>query len=407
MSRDLSHNPEITPPGLSHASQQEPPHTLLQASEEDLETSERLFRVFVENVKDYAIIFLDPQGYVRTWNEGARNFKGYQKSEIIGKHYSCFYTPEDIATNHPAQLLKVALEKGRVEDEGWRVRKDGSRFFADVILTAIWDKEGVLQGFAKITRDITERKRVELERIHISKLEESNRYLEEFVFVASHDLQEPLRKIQTFGQFLRDEFHAKLGDEGNDYVERIRNAAKRMQSLILDLLVLARVNVKADTFRLIDLSQIVHEILLDLEIQIQENKGKVEIGSLPMIEADATQMRQLFQNLIGNALKYHKPGNSPMIKVTAEVEGPDRAAKEGYCQINVEDNGIGFDNEYKNKIFEIFERLNNSGTTKGSGIGLAICKRIVERHGGGIRAEGNPGTGSVFTIKLPMKQKGN
>ena len=159
MSFTPKHNPDKNPPILKPSNLPDPKHppAHLMTGEENLETSERLFRVFVENVKDYAIIFLDPQGYVRTWNEGARNFKGYEKSEIIGKHYSCFYTPGDIATNHPAELLNVALQKGRVEDEGWRVRKDGSKFFADVILTAIRDGEGVLQGFAKITRDITAR----------------------------------------------------------------------------------------------------------------------------------------------------------------------------------------------------------------------------------------------------------
>lgn len=379
--------------------------TAQKKAEAILRNSENRFRLFVENVKDYAIIFLDPKGYVTTWNEGARRFKGYEAKEIIGKHFSQFYTEEDKADNHPEKFLKIALDYGKAEEEGWRVRKDGTRFFADVILTAIQDEKGVLQGFAKVTRDITERKQAEAQRDYTKQLEASNRYLKEFVFVASHDLQEPLRKIQTYAGFLKDDFRPHLDDKGNGYVERIGSAANRMQTLIHDLLALARLSAKEDTFRLVDLSQIVREILVDLEARVEEKGGKVDLGPLPVLEADPTQMRQLFQNLIGNALKYQKPGVTSVIRVRAEMEGAASSAGIGHCRITVEDNGIGFDNEYKEKIFEVFERINVHDQVPGTGIGLSICKRVVERHGGEISAEGNPGTGSVFTVKLPIKQK--
>jgi light-regulated signal transduction histidine kinase (bacteriophytochrome) len=270
----------------------------------------------------------------------------------------------------------------------------------------IRDAQGRIQGGVVVVRNISDQRRVEEKlKEYTRALETSNKELQDFVFVASHDLQEPLRKIQSFGEFLYDEFKGTLGETGRDYLERMRGAAGRMQTLINDLLALTRVTTKAQPFVSADLSQILKEVLADLEIRVEEKKAKVEVGPLPTLEADATQMRQLFQNLIANALKFQKNGTPPFVKVSAETAQNGRGPSERRCVIKVEDNGIGFDNKYGEQIFKVFERLHGRDEYEGTGIGLAICRKVVERHGGTIMAEGVVGKGSTFTITLPFQQK--
>jgi signal transduction histidine kinase len=233
-------------------------------------------------------------------------------------------------------------------------------------------------------------------------LERSNRELQDFAFVASHDLQEPLRKIQAFGDRLRSKHGAALGDEGRDYLERMQAAARRMHNLINDLLTFSRVTSKAQPFVPTDLGQVVREVLADLEFRVQETEGEVEVGDLCTIDADPLQMRQLFQNLIGNALKFHRPGVPPLVRITAgEAPGEEGAP---CCRIEVEDNGIGFDVKYLDRIFTPFQRLHGRTEYEGTGMGLAVCRRIVERHGGTITAESTPGEGTRFLAMLPMRQ---
>ena len=269
----------------------------------------------------------------------------------------------------------------------------------------ILNKEGPPRYLLGISEDITEQKAQEDLRVYARALETSNRELQDFVFVASHDLQEPLRKIQAFGEFLRDEFKEVLGETGRDYVERMGSAAGRMQVLINDLLALTRVTTKAQPFVPVNLSEVLRGVLSDLETRIREKGAKVEVGELPTVEADATQMRQLFQNLIANALKFQRPGVPPEIQVSAEtVTGP--APDGNVCRIRVRDNGIGFDSKYGEQIFKVFERLHGKDEYEGTGIGLAICRKVVERHGGKITAQGLSGQGSAFTVELPYRHKG-
>ncbi len=233
------------------------------------------------------------------------------------------------------------------------------------------------------------------------ELERSNRELQDFAFVASHDLQEPLRKIQAFGDRLVTKHGPELSEQGRDYLGRMQSAAGRMHTLINDLLTFSRVTTKAQPFEPCDLDQIAKEVLNDLEVRLQDNNAHLEIDTLPTIDADPLQMRQLLQNLIGNAIKFHRPGVPPIIKIKGTLTGrPD--GKE-MLTLTVTDNGIGFDEKYLDRIFTPFQRLHGRDAYEGTGIGLAVCRKIVERHGGTLTAESEPGKGSTFVATLPAE----
>lgn len=246
-------------------------------------------------------------------------------------------------------------------------------------------------------------------KTYSEKLARSNRELQDFANVASHDLQEPLRKVQAFGDRLARKLEGKIGEQEADYLQRMQNAASRMQILINDLLSFARVTTKARPFVPVDLDAITKEALSDLEARVEQTKGRVEVGKLPVIDADPSQMRQLMQNLIGNALKYHKPDQAPVVKVSSifinESTGEaGNKSSSGMAQITVEDNGIGFDEKYIDRVFGVFQRLHNRSEYEGTGIGLPICRKITERHGGSITAQSAPGEGSKFIATMPVKQ---
>ncbi|NNE21208.1 MAG: PAS domain-containing protein [Rhizobiales bacterium] len=255
-------------------------------------------------------------------------------------------------------------------------------------------------------QDITEiEKSQNALRLHARKLEESNRELEEFAYVASHDLQEPLRKIETFGDRLQTKYAEELPDGGKEYVSRMQNATGRMRQLINDLLAYSRVTTKAKPFELIDLNRHIDGVCSDLQMRIEETKADVVYEDLPSITADPTQLRQLLQNLIGNALKFQRPNVKPIVTITAEIlHGDASIGQRDRCQIVIADNGIGFDNKYKAQIFTIFQRLHGRNEYEGTGIGLATCRKIVERHDGIIDAEGVEGQGAKFIITLPVHE---
>ena len=262
-----------------------------------------------------------------------------------------------------------------------------------------------------LQQEIVERRRAEARlQTYTVQLEQSNRDLQEFANVASHDLQEPLRKIQAFGDRLQARYAEKLDEDGRDYLARMQSATRRMQTLINDLLTYSRVTTRAQPFTPVSLTDVVGEVISDLEVRLEESGGRVEIDNLPTIEADYLQMRQLLQNLIGNALKYHRPDCPPVVKVyadslaAAERPGNGTPATGGRYRIIVEDNGIGFDEKYLERILQPFQRLHGRGQYEGTGMGLAICRKIVERHSGMVQAKSVPGQGATFIVTLPIKQ---
>ncbi|MBD2562900.1 MULTISPECIES: PAS domain-containing protein [Nostoc] len=265
------------------------------------------------------------------------------------------------------------------------------------LLQQLADQIGIASSQSLILEQET-RQRQELTR--------SNEELKQFAFVASHDLQEPLRKIKTFGDRLKTTCGDTLTEQGRDYLERMQNAASRMQTLIEDLLTLSRVTTRAQPFVSVNLTKIAQEVVSDLEIYIQQTGGTVEIGELPTIKADPLQMRQLLQNIIGNALKFHRPQIPPIIRIYSTIlenqADNNISANSELCQIIVEDNGIGFDEKYLDRIFNVFQRLHSSIEYEGTGIGLAICRKIIERHHGNITAQSQPGQGAKFMIALSV-----
>jgi len=259
-----------------------------------------------------------------------------------------------------------------------------------------------LQAANEALETRVKRRTAQLEVTNLN-LQRSNQELQDFAYVASHDLQEPLRKIQAFGTILQDEYAETLG-EGGDYLVRMRSAAARMSTLIEDLLAFSRVTTHAKEHAEIDLTTIIGEVLEDLEARIGDTHGTVSVGKLPKIHADPMQMRQLFQNLIGNALKFHRPDIPPNVIIESTIIKPTSNSN-GTYEIRVSDNGVGFDEKYLDRIFAVFQRLHGRDSYEGTGIGLAVCRKIVERHNGEITATSTPGKGSTFIIRLPIKKQ--
>jgi signal transduction histidine kinase len=307
---------------------------------------------------------------------------------------------------HLAQTARAVSERKDFSVRAAREHDDELGLLVDAFNEMLDQTQKSLERLQKTQGSLVERTR-EVERIN-RELARSNRELEGFASVASHDLQEPLRKITAFGDRLQGQFGDALTDKGRDYLERMQNAATRMQTLIDDLLAYSRVTTRGQPFVPVSLTAVTGEVLSDLELRIEKTGARVEVGDLPTIEADPLQMRQLMQNLLSNALKFQRPGEPPQIRVEGRIldgnaAAGDGAAAPGRCQIQVEDDGIGFDEKYLERLFKPFQRLHGSGTYEGTGIGLAICKKIAERHGGSIVARSAPGRGACFLVELPVQ----
>lgn len=404
--------------------------------EEALRRSEEQTRLMTESVRDYAIITLDPKGHVMSWNEGARRIKGYEASEIIGKHFSMFYVPEDAAAGNADYELREAALTGRFEDEGWRIRKDGTRFWANVVVTALYDSDHNLRGYSKVTRDITERKRAEdrlrmanetLERrVHDrtdeltranesllrevserrqieGRLQDAIRARDEFLSIASHELRTPITPLKLHMQILLRQLqgggaesldHAKLGN----MARAVDRSLDRLSHLIDSLLDVARINTGRITFNPEDMDAA--ETLREIARRHEQEAGNVGTEltlqaptSLP-VHLDRLRYEQIVTNLLTNAIRY---GEGNPIHLSVERRG-DRLFT------RVRDQGVGISEVDKGRIFGRFTRLTSSSHhAAGMGLGLFITKQIVDSLGGAITVTSNPGKGSEFCVELPIR----
>jgi PAS domain S-box-containing protein len=485
-------------------------------AEDALRESEESYRMLLHGIQDYAIFMIDPQGQILNWNAGAERIKGYKAEEIIGHNFSCFFPPEDIERGRPEEVLRTTAENGRHEEQGMRVRKDGSRFLASLTFTALRDPAGNLRGFSEFSHDLSESKEsgakyrglleaapdamvvvnqvgeivllnlqaekqfgyrrdellgqkvtniipegfaerlvadalrstedalaqqigtgleltarrkdgtefpIELmlsplesaegilvtaairdiatrkaaEANLLQKMEELNRSnveLGQFAYIASHDLQEPLRMVASYTQLLSRRYKGKLDADADEFISFAVDGASRMQRLIQDLLAYSRIGTKGAD--LIDTSseEALQQALINLRGSITDSGAQVTHDPLPNVMADEMQLVQLFQNLVGNAIKYQSPG-VPRVHISAARNGEKKWI------FSVKDNGLGIDPQYFDRIFGMFQRLHKREEFAGTGIGLAICKKIVERHGGTISVESQPGQGSTFRFALP------
>ena len=480
-----------------------------------LRQNEERLRLMVDSVKDYAIIMLDREGRVISWNAGAERTKGYRAEEILGRHFSRFYPPEDVAQGKPEWELERAMRDGQFEDEGWRVRKDGSRFWANVVITPVRDAQQVLVGFAKVTRDATERRRAEAEirrqrgfteqlinsstdgilafdrecrytlwsqgmaRIsgvtaeevmgrpalevfpffrdtgedkhyatalegrkvnaeggrysvhepaaHVvleaqysplvgddgqvvgglavvrdvterkrveEELARSNAELEKFSYSVSHDLRAPLRAIDGFARALHEDYGPALNADGQRLIGVIRDNAQRMGQLIDALLNFSRAGRQQLVTTTVDLTALAQSVVDELRRTAGGVAVEVSLQPLPPITGDATLLRQVVVNLIGNAFKFSRHRTHPHVDIAAHREGDT-------VIYYVRDNGAGFDMRYKDKLFGVFQRLHHVEEFEGTGVGLALAQRIIDRHGGRIWAEAKPNEGATFYFTLP------
>jgi PAS domain S-box-containing protein len=378
--------------------------TQRRANEQKILKSEGLYRALAKNIPDSAVFLFD-HDFNMTLVDGASLIDlGFSdKTELIGKSIDSILDKESLTVFKP--LFEQVL-KGEESQLDYSFR--GKYFHINII--PVRNSENEIFSGMVVTHDITElteyQKQLELK---IEDLNRSNKELEQFAYVASHDLQEPLRKIRTFGDRLSSRYTELLGEDGKDYIARMDNAATRMQILIDDLLTFSRITRASEEFIPVNPGTIIQDVLNDMEVSIEHTGAQIRIGEFPDIDASPAQMRQLFQNLISNAIRFRKKDVPPIIYIHGEIHSGkgnrqlDR--RSNYLSIQVQDNGIGFDEKYSERIYVIFQRLHGRTEYEGTGIGLAICKKIVESHHGLITAESSPGNGATFTVTLPVNQK--
>jgi PAS domain S-box-containing protein len=390
-------------PADRSASDDATPASSPAAGSDDVLPGEAWFRLLVQSVKDYAIFVLDPQGHVASWNAGAERIKGYNASDILGRHFSNFYLPDDLAADRPGMELRVAAREGRFEDEGWRVRKDGTLFWANVVITALRNEQGELVGFAKVTRDLTERRAAEAQAVEdarrLAEAETANRTKSEFLAALSHELRTPLNAIGGYLDLLTLGVHGPLNEEQRRALDRIRASQRHLVGLITDLLDFGRLEagrVRYDIgeVHLADVADAVRPLVeplaaaRDISLEWQETDESV------VALADRPRSEQILLNLVTNAIKYTQFGGHVIVR---HFLRDDRAALE------VDDDGIGIPESQMEAIFEPFTQLGRSLTSahEGTGLGLAISRDLARGMGGDLTVRSVAGDGSTFTLSLP------
>jgi PAS domain S-box-containing protein len=357
------------------------------------------FALFVSSVVDYAIFMLDPSGHIVTWNEGAQRIKGYRADEIIGQHFSIFYSAEEARNRKPDWELEVAKREGRYEEEGWRIRKDGSRFWANVVITALRDETGRLRGFGKVTRDLTDRRQAEVNlREHANRMAELERTKTQFLNLASHELRGPLTVLRGYISMLQD---GSVPASQMPAVMRILEIKlAQMDTLIDQMLETARLEEQSpDVFlTTFDLGAVAQE-QVDVFRPLAEGHSVLVDGdpSSLLVEGDRPRIATVVANFLDNALKF-SPGGGDICVTTGK--------RDGFAFVSVRDEGIGIAPEHMGLLFTRFGRLptDQNVSIPGTGLGLFLCKEIATRHGGDISVQSKPGVGSEFTLTLPLKE---
>lgn len=378
---------------------------MLPADGRDLLHGDESFRLLVDAVREYAIFLLDRDGVVMTWNSGAERIKGYSAGEIVGKHFSVFYTEDDRNAGRPAHVLRAAADLGSFEDEGWRVRRDGTRFWADVVVSALRTPAGQLYGFAKVTRDMTERRQAEEQQHRLAAEQQARAGAEaalaardRFLSIASHELKTPVASLQlAVESVVRAAANDRLDQERLERsLDRMLRSTQRLGALVNELLDVSRLTAQTPSIDAVETD--VTALAADVVARFDEpDEGRVHLLSdRPVLaEVDASRIDQVLTNLVDNALKYS--GDDPAVEV--EVSEAD-----GGVLIVVGDRGIGLEEGAKLQIFDAFSRGRNVEFIQGLGLGLHIVKQIVERHGGTVDAIPRPGGGTLFNVWLPRHQ---
>jgi len=355
---------------------------------------ESIHQLMVDSRGDYAIFMLDPNGIVASWNKGAEQIKGYSRDEIVGRHFSVFYPAEDRARGKPERELLIAARDGRMEEEGKRVRNDGSEYWANVVISAVRDRADALVGFVKVTRDLTERRKEQARALADAQaLQAVNAELESFTYSVSHDLRAPIRQIEGFAKILEEHLGETLDPQVEHYLHRIQEGSQQMGRLVDDLLHLAQLGRQHAKPRITPLDGLVDEVLTSLRAEILERGITCRVGALPSLECDPGLMKIVFTNLLSNAVKYTRRSEHPLIEVGQIVT-------DGIPVIYVRDNGVGFDMKYVDKLFGVFQRLHRTEDFEGAGVGLAIVSRIIRKHRGTIWAEARPDKGATFFFTI-------
>jgi PAS domain S-box-containing protein len=355
---------------------------------------ESIHQLMVDSHGDYAIFMLDPNGLVASWNKGAEQIKGFSRDQIIGRHFSVFYPAEDRARGKPERELLIAARDGRIEEEAKRVRSDGSEFWANVVISAVRDRDDALVGFVKVTRDLTERRK-ERERAlaDAQALKAVNTELESFTYSVSHDLRAPIRQIEGFAKILEEHLGDNIDPQVEHYLHRIEEGSQQMGRLVDDLLHLAQLGRQHAKPRITQLDALVDNVLTSLRAEILERGITCRVGALPALECAPGLMKVVFTNLLSNAVKYTRRCEHPVIEIGQIVT-------DGIPVIYVRDNGVGFDMKYVDKLFGVFQRLHRTEDFEGAGVGLAIVSRIIRKHKGTIWAEARPDKGATFFFTL-------
>jgi PAS domain S-box-containing protein len=375
--------------------------------EQALRQSEEKYRLILENAMEFGFLLLDQDGYYIECNPGAEQMLGFKEGELRGKFTAEIFVEADRAAGVPEKELERARTQGRSLDERWHRRKDGTRFWASGFMYSLTDERGALHGFAKIIRDITDQKkeqeRAEAENevlearvtARTAELLRTTEQLETFCYTIAHDLRAPLRSMQSFSTILMEDFAGTLSGDGLNLLKRIQHSAERMDTLIDDLLQYSRVERAELPREEIDMEEVFRLALGDLQAQLREKKVEVFIQHpLPKVSGNRASLIHVVSNLLTNAIKFTRPNTRPELKIYSEDKGE-------WVRISVQDNGIGIAPSHRERIFRIFERLHRADEFPGTGIGLAIVAKTIERLGGKTGVDSVPGQGSTFWFELP------